>query len=148
MNTPEYQAPKHIRAVAEELAAIEKASDIPSYMEETTMKKDMIFAPIMLLIGVLLFLLRATGMTAHIVISVIGVLALIAYTVLTKKEWKIPALEILMRAFYGVALITGIVIMNVHGIVALALMHKVSAVLFLAMLVVLLVSKAASNKKA
>ena len=87
-------------------------------------------------------------MTAHIVISVIGVLALIAYTVLTKKEWKIPALEILMRAFYGVALITGIVIMNVHGIVALALIHKVSAVLFLAMLVVLLVSKAASNKKA
>ena len=112
------------------------------------MKKDFIFAPIMLLIGVLLFLLRATDMTAHIVISVIGVLALIAYTVLTKKEWKIPALEILMRAFYGVALITGIVIMNVHGIVALALIHKVSAVLFLAMLVVLLVSKAASNKKA
>ena len=112
------------------------------------MKKDLIFAPIMLLIGVLLFLLGATGMTAHIVISVIGVLVLIAYTVLTKKEWKIPALEILMRAFYGIALITGIVIMNVHGIVALAVIHKVSAVLFLAMLVVLLVSKAVSNKKA
>ena len=112
------------------------------------MKKDLIFAPIMLLIGVLLFLLRATGMTAHIVISVIGVLALIAYTVLTKKEWKIPALEILMRAFYGIALITGIVIMNVRGIVALAVIHKVSAALFLAMLVVLLVSKAVSNKKA
>ena len=148
MNTPEYQAPKHIRAVAEELAAIEKASDIPSYMEETTMKKDMIFAPIMLLIGVLLFLLRATGMTAHIVISVIGVLALIAYTVLTKKEWKIPALEILMRAFYGVALITGIVIMNVHGIVALAVIHKVSAVFFMALIIVLLIHKAAMNKKA
>ena len=148
MNTPEYQAPKHIRAVAEELAAIEKASDIPSCMEETTMKKDMIFAPIMLLIGVLLFLLRATGMTAHIVISVIGVLALIAYTVLTKKEWKIPALEILMRAFYGVALITGIVIMNVHGIVALAVIHKVSAVLFMALIIVLLIHKAAMNKKA
>ena len=112
------------------------------------MKKDLIFVPIMLLIGVLLFLLRATGMTAHIVISVIGVLVLIAYTVLTKKEWKIPALEILMRAFYGLALITGIVIMNVHGIVALAVIHKVSAALFLAMLVVLLVSKAVSNKKA
>ena len=112
------------------------------------MKKDMIFAPIMLLIGVLLFLLRATGMTAHIVISVIGVLALIAYTVLTKKEWKIPALEILMRAFYGVALITGIVIMNVHGIVALAIIHKVCAILFLAALVALLASKVISNKKA
>ena len=112
------------------------------------MKKDLIFAPIMLLIGVLLFLLRATGMTAHIVISVIGVLALIAYTVLTKKEWKIPALEILMRAFYGVALITGIVIMNVHGIVALAVIHKVSAVLFMALIIVLLIHKAVTNKKA
>ena len=112
------------------------------------MKKDLNFAPIMLLIGVLLFLLRATGMTAHIVISVIGVLALIAYTVLTKKEWKIPALEILMRAFYGVALITGIVIMNVHGIVALAVIHKVSAVLFMALIIVLLIHKAAMNKKA
>ena len=112
------------------------------------MKKDLIFAPIMLLIGVLLFLLRATGMTAHIVISVIGVLALIAYTVLTKKEWKIPALEILMRAFYGVALITGIVIMNVHGIVALAVIHKVSAVLFMALIIVLLIHKVAMNKKA
>ena len=112
------------------------------------MKKDLIFAPIMLLIGVLLFLLRATGMTAHIVISVIGVLALITYTVLTKKEWKIPALEILMRAFYGVALITGIVIMNVHGIVALAVIHKVSAVLFMALIIVLLIHKASMNKKA
>ena len=112
------------------------------------MKKDLIFAPIMLLIGVLLFLLRATGMTAHIVISIIGVLALIAYTVLTKKEWKIPALEILMRAFYGVALITGIVIMNVHGIVALAVIHKVSAVLFMALIIVLLIHKAAMNKQA
>ena len=112
------------------------------------MKKDIIFAPIMLLVGVALFLLRFTGMSAHIAISVVGILVLIAYTVLTKKEWKIPALEILMRAFYGIALITGIVIMNVHGIVALAVIHKVSAALFLAMLVVLLVSKAVSNKKA
>ena len=112
------------------------------------MKKDLIFSPALLVIGMLLFLLRATGMTAHIVISVIGVLLLIAYTVLTKKEWKIPSLEIIMRAFYGIALISGIVILNVHGIVALAIIHKVSAVLFLALLVVLLVSKAISNKKA
>ena len=112
------------------------------------MKKDLIFSPALLVIGMLLFLLRATGMTAHIVISVIGVLLLIAYTVLTKKEWKIPSLEIIMREFYGIALISGIVILNVHGIVALAVIHKVSAVLFLALLVVLLVSKAISNKKA
>ena len=112
------------------------------------MKKDLIFTPALLVIGSLLFLLRATGMTAHIVISVIGVLLLIAYTVLSKKEWKITSLEIIMRAFYGIALISGIVVLNVHGIVALAVIHKVSAVLFLALLVVLLVSKAVSNKKA
>ena len=112
------------------------------------MKKDFIFTPAMLLVGVLLFLLRTTGMTAHIAISAIGVLVLIAYTVLTKKGWKIPALEIIMRAFYGIALITGIVIMNVHGIAALAVIHKVSAVLFMALLIVLLIHKAVMNKKA
>ena len=111
------------------------------------MKKDLIFAPSMLLVGAALFLLRFTGMPAHIAISVVGVLILAVYTALTKKEWKIPALEIVMRAFYGIALITGIVIMNVHGIVALAVIHKVSAVLFLALIVVLLVTKAVSNKK-
>lgn len=105
------------------------------------MKKDLIFTPIMVVIGVLLFLLRATGMTAHIAISVIGVLVLLAYTVLTKKEWEIPALEIIMRAFYGIALITGVVIMNVHGIVVLAIIHKASAALFVVLLIVLFVKK-------
>lgn len=112
------------------------------------MKKDLVFAPAMLVIGILLFLLRATGMTAHIVVSVIGVLVLIAYAVLTRKEWKIPALEIIMRVFYGIALITGIVIMNIHGIVALAVVHKVAAVLFLVLLVFLFVHKAVSNQRA
>ena len=112
------------------------------------MKKDLIFAPVMLLIGILLFLLRATGMTAHIAISVVGVLVLIAYAVATKKEWKIPALEILMRVFYGIARITGIVIMNVHGIAALAIVHKASAALFVVLLVVLFVHKLATAKKA
>ena len=87
-------------------------------------------------------------MTAHIAISVVGLLVLIVYAVLTKKDWKLPALEIIMRAFYGIALITGIVIMNVHGIVALAVIHKVSAVLFMALIIVLLIHKAAMNKKA
>ena len=112
------------------------------------MKKDLIFAPILFVIGVILFLLKATGLPVHIAVSVVGVLVLAAYTVLTKKNWKIPALEILMRAFYGIALITGIVIMNVHGIPALAIVHKVSAALFMALIIVLLAAKAAANKKA
>ena len=111
------------------------------------MKKDLIFAPIMFLIGAALFLLRFTGMPVHIAISVVGVLVLAVYTVLTKKEWKIPVFEIIMRAFYGIALITGIVIMNIKGVIALAVIHKVSAVLFLALLIVLLASKAFAKKK-
>ena len=112
------------------------------------MKKDLIFAPAMIIIGVLLFLLRATGMTAHIVISAIGVAVLVMYAILTKKEWKLPVLEVIMRVFYGIALITGIVIMNVHGIVALSIIHKVSAVLFMVLIILLLTHKVATNKKA
>ena len=111
------------------------------------MKKDLIFAPIMLVVGILLFLLRATGMTAHIAISVVGVAVLVVYAILTKKDWKLPALEIIMRVFYGIALITGIVILNVQGVVALAFVHKISAILFLALMVVLLASKVFSSKK-
>ena len=112
------------------------------------MKKDIIFAPIMLLVGVALFLLRFTGMSAHIAISVVGILVLAAYTVATKKEWKIPALEIIMRAFYGIALITGIVIMNVQGIAILAVIHKVSAGLFIIILSFLFVHKLIKSKNA
>ena len=110
------------------------------------MKKDMIFAPAMLLVAILLFLYRATGMTAHIAISVVGVLVLAAYTSATRKEWKIPALEIAMRVFYGIALITGIV-MNAAYIPALAIGHKVGAALFVVLLVVLFVKKLAASKK-
>ena len=112
------------------------------------MKKDLIFAPVLLAIGILLFLLRATGMAAHIAISVVGVLVLIAYTRATVKSWKIPALEIIMRACYGIALITGIIIKIVHGVAVLAIIHKVSAVLFMALIIVLLACKAAASKKA
>ena len=112
------------------------------------MKKDLIFAPVLFALGAALFLLRFTGMPAHIAISVVGALVLAAYTVLTKKEWKIPALEIVARAFYGVALITGIVMMNVHGIAVFGILHKISAVLFLASLIALLASKLYSTKKA
>ena len=112
------------------------------------MKKDLIFAPAMLLVGVMLFLLKTTGMNAHIAISVVGILVLAAYTVLTKKNWKIPALEVIMRACYGIALISGIVLKNVHGIDALSLAHKISAALFVVLLVVLFVHKLISAKKA
>lgn len=112
------------------------------------MKKDLIFAPVLVAVGAALFLLRYTGMTAHIILSVLGVVALVAYAVLTKKDWKLPPLEILMRVFYGVALITGVVMMCLHGVAAVAIAHKVCAALFAVLLVVLTAHKLATSKKA
>ena len=111
------------------------------------MKKDLIFGPALILVAAALCLLKLTGMTAHIAISIVGLVLLIAYAVTTKAEWKIPALEIVMRAFYGIALISGVVMMNVSGIAAIAIMHKVGAVLFMALIIVLLSYKLATKKK-
>ena len=94
------------------------------------MKKNILFLIPMLLVVVALFLLRATGMKVHIAVSVIGLVLLVAYTIATKKEWRNPLLEILQRVFYAIALITGALLMNVHGIAAVSVIHKISAVLF------------------
>ena len=112
------------------------------------MKKEIIFTPLMLAIGVMLFLLKATGLPAHIAISIIGILVLAVYTATTIKSWKIPALEIIMRVCYGIALITGIIIMNINGIVAINITHKVSAALFVVLLAVLFVHKLIVRNKA
>ena len=110
------------------------------------MKKDLIFVPVLLIIGIALFLLRATGMTAHIIISVLGLAALVVYAVATKKQWKLPALEIISRIFYLVALVTGIVLMKVDGVAALPIVHKVSAALFAVLFVVLALQKLLAKK--
>ena len=110
------------------------------------MKKDLIFTPAMLLISILLFLYRATGLATHITFALIGVLVLAVYTAATKKEWKTPALEVLMRFFYGISLISGIVV-NITEIVAVAIVHKASSALFVILLVVLFIKKLIANKK-
>ena len=105
------------------------------------MKKNILFLIPMLLVVVALFLLRATGMKVHIAVSVIGLVLLIAYTIATKKEWRKPALEILYRICYGIALITGALLMNVHGIAAVSVIHKISAVLFAILFIVCEIQK-------
>lgn len=110
------------------------------------MKKDFLFALAMLLIAILLFLYRLTGLTAHIALSVVGVLVLAAYTVATRKEWKAPALEILMRVFYAIALISGVAVKAI-SVPAMLVLHKAGAALFAVLLVVLLVKKLVACKK-
>ena len=98
------------------------------------MKKKILFLIPMVIVAVLLFMLHATGMKVHIAVSLIGLLLLVAYTVATKKEWRNKKLEILQRVCYGIALITGVVLMNVHGIAVISIIHKISAVLFVILL--------------
>lgn len=98
------------------------------------MKKKLLFLIPMFIVAVLLFMLRATGMKIHIAVSVIGLVLLVAYTIATKKDWRNPALEILQRVFYAIALITGVVLMKVHGSVDISIVHKISAALFVILL--------------
>ena len=100
------------------------------------MKKNVLFLIPLLVIASLLFLLRTTGMKVHIAVSVVGLVLLVGYALATKKEWKCPVCEILERVCYAVAMISGVVIMNVHGVAAISVVHKVSAVLFVILLVV------------
>ena len=94
------------------------------------MKKNVLFAIPMVIIAILLFMLKTTGMLVHIAVSVAGLLIFVAYALATKKAWKCPGLEIIARVFYGIALISGIVVMNVHGIAAISIVHKISAAFF------------------
>ena len=106
------------------------------------MKKKVLFLIPMVIIAALLFMLRATGMKVHIAVYVVGLALLISYTLATKKEWKCPALEILQRVCYAIALITGVLLMNVHGVLAISIIHKISAVLFVILLAVAEIHKA------
>ena len=100
------------------------------------MKKNLMFVIPMVAVAVLLFMLRTTGMAVHIAVSALGLAILVAYALTTKNTWKCPALEILERVFYAIALITGVVLMNVHGIAFISIVHKISAVLFAVLLIV------------
>ena len=105
------------------------------------MNKNRIFLASMIAVTALLFLLRLTGLIPHIIISVIGLVIMIPFTVKTKSEWKIPALEIIMRAMYFVAIVSGGMLMKLHGIAALGIVHKIGAALFLVLLAVLYIPK-------
>ena len=94
------------------------------------MKKDLLFVSPMVIITIVLFMLKLTRLPAHIVLSVLGVAILIAYTIIMKKEWKLPKIEIFTRAMYGIAFITGVIVMNVEGILVISIIHKISAALF------------------
>lgn len=105
------------------------------------MNKNRFFLISMIAVSALLFLLRMTGLTVHIAVSVLGLAIMIPITVMTRKEWKIPALEVIMRVMYLVAIVTGGVLMKVHGVAALGIVHKIAAAAFVVLLMVLYIPK-------
>ena len=105
------------------------------------MKKNLLFFIPSIIICVLLFMFRVTQLPAHIGISIAGLAVMLVLTALTKSTWKIPALEIIMRAMYLIALVTGGVLMNASGVAAVAIVHKLCAALFALLLIVVFVHK-------
>ena len=101
------------------------------------MNKNRFFLISMLVVSALLVLLRMTGLTAHIIVSVVGLAIMIPISVATRKEWNTPALEIIMRVMYFVAIVTGGALMKVHGVAALGIVHKIGAAAFMILLLAL-----------
>ena len=100
------------------------------------MKKNLMFVIPMVIVEVLLFMLRATGMTVHIAVSVIGLVILVAYALATKKNWKCQVLEILHRVCYAIALISGIALKGGCTFAPMPIAHKAGAVLFVVLLII------------
>ena len=111
------------------------------------MKKNVIFPVLIILATVALFMLKITKMPVHIVVSIVGLALLISFSLLTRKSWKLPAVEIITRVFYFVAMVTGIILMNVHGIAVLSVVHKLSAVLFAVLFIFLSIHKTIAKGK-
>jgi len=50
--------------------------------------KNRFFLVSMLIVSLLLFLLRLTGMVPHIIVSLLGLAIMIPITLQTKEQWK------------------------------------------------------------
>lgn len=99
-------------------------------------KSNVICFAAMILACVGLALLRVTGMPGHIGISVVATIVLIIFTVLGKKDWKIPALEIVCRLAFLIAMVTGIVMIAMQIVGPISIVHKITAALFAVLLIV------------
>ena len=104
------------------------------------MKMNRFFLFSMIAVSLLLFVLTS-DMTAHIVVSVLGLVIMILFTLKTKGEWTNTSLESLMRIVYLSNMISGAARMQVPGVSTLDMLHKACAVLFLFLLLVLYIPK-------
>ena len=105
------------------------------------MNKNRVLLIAMIAVSALLAALSVTGIGGHIAVSVVGLAIMIPITIATRKEWKIPALEVIMRVMYLIAIVTGGVLMKVQAAAALGIVHKIAAAAFAVLLLVLYLPK-------
>lgn len=84
------------------------------------------FIPMGVVVGVLMTV-KSTGIVFHIAAAMAGAGILIFNTIKTRKEWRVPVIEIIFRSLYVVACISGVVAMFMQDGVVVSLIHKVSA---------------------
>lgn len=103
-------------------------------MSKTKYSK-LLLSVITLLLCVLLFLQRLTGGIWH---AVLGILLIIVATVhlcrqnakLKHRPRAIQIIDWILIALLAILLLTGILLHPLHGVLALKIIHKLSAVLF------------------
>ena len=114
--------------------------------------KTIIFTVVMAIISALLFLLKTTGMNIHILLGILGFVVTVGYTLMIKKDFKklskiSVVSEILMRIFYAVALISGFMLKVIEERAVVAKVHKIAAVIFTILLVVISIKKLLAKKQ-
>ena len=95
----------------------------------------------MIVVSALLAMLSRTGIVAHIAIFVVGLVIMIPITIATRNEWMIPALEVIMCVRYLIAVLTSGALMTIRGVPVLGIIHKIGAVAFAVLMLVLYLPK-------
>lgn len=105
----------------------------------------------MLVMSGLLFALRFTGMGIHIGLGIGVCVITIIYTLLIRnklKEYskKSIAVEVAMRVFLAIALITGFLLKPLGAFAVTSIIHKLSAVVFVILFLVINIKKMFNKK--
>ena len=116
------------------------------------MIKTILYTIVMLIISILLFLLKFTGMNLHIALGILALIITIAYTLLIRKDLKKYSkrrliMEISMRFGLAIALISGFLIQQFRTILVISFIHKIAAIVFTILLLTININKIFIKKK-
>ena len=110
------------------------------------MLKTILYTISMIIISVLLFSLKITGMKMHIVLGLLALIITIVYTLLIRKSLKefskkSIVKEILMRVCLAIALISGFLLKPFGTVLVISIVHKIAAIVFTMLLLVININK-------